>query len=85
MGGVMAHHGLATSPRCCTSGLSQGHQWVHDMGMGRVQEMGTENNYFLSWSVDEWGSDRLAGELAAALCLVRSPGPGTGKTLERSQ
>lgn len=55
------------------------------MGMGRVQEMGTENNYFLSWSVDEWGSDRLAGELAAALCLVRSPGPGTGKTLERSQ
>lgn len=52
---------------------------------GGLQETGIENNYFLNWSVDEWGSDWLPGELVAALCLVWSAGPGTGKTLERSQ
>lgn len=87
MGGVMAHHGLATSSRCPTFPL--GFQEVTSRCMtwewGGLQETGIENNYFLNWSVDEWGSDWLPGELVAALCLVWSAGPGTGKTLERSQ
>ena len=87
IGGVKAHQGLTTSPRCPTFPLGS-HEVTSGCvtwEWGGVQEMGTESNYFLSRSVDEWGSDQLPGELVAALCLVWSPRPGTGKTLERSQ
>lgn len=63
------------------SGLSQGKIWER----GWVQAMGTEDNWFLSWLIDQWRSDWPPGELVAALHLPWSPGPGTVQMLEGSQ